>query len=129
MEQTFTVTTMVTDSMTAVNVKSGELPVLATPIMIAEMERAASNCIMTVLPSGKSSVGTEISVKHLSATPVTAVIKVQATLISLDEKRATFNLTAWDEQGIIGEGTHTRAIVDIERFMNRVNEKLVKTDK
>ena len=124
MEQSFTLTALVTDAMTAKQVGSGELPVLGTPVMIAFMEKAAASCLKTSLGEGQTSVGIDISVKHVAATSVADTVKVQAVLTERDERRAIFSVRAWDSTGLIGEGIHIRAIVDVEKFMKRANEKL-----
>lgn len=124
MNESYTITTMVIENMTASYVKSGDLPVLATPVMIGLMEQAASYCLKTQLPEGMTSVGTEVEVRHLSATPLGATVKVQAVLTELSERRASFSLKAYDDAGLIGEGSHTRAIVNAERFMEKAENKL-----
>ncbi len=119
-----TVTEVVTQNKTAATVGSGLLPVYATPAMIALMEKCASECVAPYIEEGKSSVGTMLNVKHLAASPVGITITCTATLTGVDGRRLAFALEAYDEKGLIGEGTHERFIIDIDRFMSKCNSKL-----
>jgi predicted thioesterase len=115
-------TAIVTDDLTAVSMGSGSLPVLATPAMIALMEGAAVTAIDSLLPEGQSSVGIEVNVRHLSATPVGEEIIASAIVTQIDGKRVTFEVRAWDRKELIGEGTHIRYLIDEDRFMARLDE-------
>ena len=119
-----TVTETVTLEKTAANVGSGLLPVYATPAMIALMEKCASECVAPFIEEGKSSVGTMINVKHLAASPIGITITCTATLTEIDGRRLAFSIEASDEKGPIGEATHERFIIDVERFMAKCNSKL-----
>lgn len=121
-----TVTETVTAEKTAANVGSGLLPVYATPAMIALMEKCASECVAPYIDDGKSSVGTMLNVKHFSASPIGMRITCTATLTEIDGRRLAFFLEASDETGIIGEGTHERFVIDVERFMAKCQNKLAK---
>ena len=105
---------------------SGELEVLATPRMIALMENCAYKCIEDDLDDGASTVGTMINVKHLSATPVGMEVTVEAEVSEVDGRRIAFSLKAYDECGLIGEGTHERFIVYSEKFTEKTYSKLQK---
>ncbi|MDO5517707.1 MAG: thioesterase family protein [Clostridium sp.] len=109
--------------MTAEKMGSGTLPVYATPSMIALMENTASVSVADYLEEGKGTVGTLINVKHVSATRVGAAVTCETELIEIDRKRLVFEVKAYDEAGIIGEGTHERFIIDNNRFMENVNNK------
>lgn len=115
--------TVVTDAMTAKALGSGGIAVLSTPYMIAMMEGAAVGCAAELLPEGKTSVGVEISVKHLAATPVGMKMTAHAELTGQEGRIMTFRIWAEDECGLIGEGTHTRAMVDEERFLQKIYAK------
>lgn len=119
-----TVTEVVTKDKTAANVGSGLLPVYATPAMIALMEKCASECVAPYIEDGKSSVGTMLNVKHLAASPIGITITCTATLTEIDGRRLVFSLEASDEKGPIGEGTHERFIIDVERFMAKCQSKM-----
>ncbi|MBQ5390496.1 MAG: thioesterase family protein [Clostridia bacterium] len=119
-----TVTEIVTKEKTAAQVGSGLLPVYATPAMIALMEKCASECVAPYIEEGKSSVGTMLNVKHLSASPIGMQITCTATLTEIDGRRLVFSLEASDEKGPIGEGAHERFVIDIERFMAKCQSKL-----
>ena len=90
--------------------------VFATSKMIALMEIAASRVLKKLLASGECSVGIEININHVSPTSIGAKVKAQAILIEIVDHIFTFTVQAFDESGLIGEGTHKRSIVDIERL-------------
>ena len=116
----------VTADMTAKAVGSGGLEVLGTPFMMALMECAAMWCIQSELPEGKGTVGVDIQSSHLAPTPVGMKITATAevTAVSENGKLVTFKVQAFDEEGLIGEGVHTRAVVSNERFLQKCNDKL-----
>lgn len=109
---------------TALEVGSGSLLVYATPCMVALMEGAACEAIEATLPEGKTSVGTELAVSHLSATPVGMTVRAEAEVIAVDGNALTFSVVAYDEAGKIGEGTHKRFIVNTDRFLEKTYAKL-----
>ena len=117
---------IVTPELTANAVGSGGLDVFGTPFMIGMMECAAMWCIQPELPEGKGTVGVEISSNHLAPTPVGMKVTATAevTAVSENGKMITFKVSAFDEEGPIGEGTHTRAIISNDRFLLKCNEKL-----
>lgn len=109
---------------TALEVGSGSLLVYATPCMVALMEGAACDAIAEAIPDGKTSVGTELSICHTSATPVGLEVRAEAQVTAIEGNTVTFQVTAFDEAGKIGEGTHKRAIVTSQRFLEKVYSKL-----
>ena len=109
---------------TALEVGSGSLLVYATPCMVALMEGAACEAIASCLPEEKTSVGTEISISHLSATPVGLEVWAEAEVTAVEGNLVTFSVTAYDEAGKIGEGTHKRAIITCQRFLDKTYSKL-----
>ena len=117
---------IVTNELTAAAVGSGLLPVFGTPYMIGLMENAAQNALIVFLEEGQGSVGTHLNVKHTAPTPVGMKVFVEAEITAVSEngKMIDFALRAWDEKGPIGEGTHTRAIINNERFLAKCNAKL-----
>ena len=115
--------TVVTAELTAQHMGSGGLAVYATPAMIALMEGAAVAALESSLSEGQSSVGIALDVKHLAATPLGLTVRAEAEVTAVDGKRVTFAVRAWDERELIGEGTHTRYIIDVARFMERVEGK------
>jgi predicted thioesterase len=108
----------------AIHIGSGSSRVLATPWMIAFMERVSHRLLTCCLPDGFSSVGTHLDVRHLAPTPVGATIKVRVEVLSLDENRVQFTIEVWDELEKIGEGKHERVIIDEARFLRRVDKKI-----
>ena len=108
----------------AIHIGSGSSRVLATPWMIAFMERVSHRLLTCCLPEGFSSVGTHLDVRHLAATPVGATIRVRVEVLSLDGNRVYFSIEAWDNQEKIGEGKHERVVIDEARFLRRVERKL-----
>ncbi len=115
----------VTDEVTAAKMKSGSLAVLATPFMVALMEQAAAELCEKFTPEGISTVGTALSIKHLAPTPVGASVKAVAELLSFDGRKAEFKVEAYDEAGLIGEGTHERFTIKIDRFMEKAKERKI----
>ncbi|MCL2034188.1 MAG: thioesterase family protein [Oscillospiraceae bacterium] len=103
---------------------SGLVDVYATPMMIALMELAASECIKPFLEPGQVSVGGHVNVSHVAATPVGMKVSATATVSVADRRRVDFDVTMRDETGEIGSGTHTRFIVDKDKFTAKANEKL-----
>ena len=119
-----TAETSVTREDTAYEVGSGELLVYATPCMVALMEGAACNAIAEAIPEGKTSVGTMLNIQHLAATPVGMDVRAEAEVIEVEGSAITFQITAYDEAGKIGEGTHKRAVITSQKFLDKVYAKL-----
>jgi predicted thioesterase len=117
-------TATVDSSNTAASFGSGLLNVFATPAMIALMEHAAAEAVSPALEEGFSTVGSEINIKHLAATPPGMTVRAKAVLTAVDGKKLVFDIEAFDEAGKIGEGTHTRYIIDSKKFLARAEEKL-----
>ena len=113
------VTSLVEREDTAAEVGSGSLLVYATPCMVALMEGAACEAIAESLAEGQTSVGIELNIKHVSATPVGMDVRAEAEVIAVDGKIITFDLKAYDESGLIGEGTHKRALIQAQKFLDR----------
>lgn len=109
---------------TAYEVGSGSLLVYATPCMVALMEGAACEAIADALPEAKTSVGIALNISHLAATPVGLEVRAEAEVTEVDGNTVTFLVTAYDETGKIGEGTHKRAVVTAQRFLDKVYSKL-----
>jgi fluoroacetyl-CoA thioesterase len=113
----------VVESLLATRLGSGSVEVYATPAMVALMESAAVAAIEGLLPEGQSSVGIALNVRHLAATPPGQLVRARAEVVEVDGHKVTFRVQAWDEQELIGEGTHTRYVIDVARFMQRVRSK------
>ena len=111
---------------TAKVVGSGELDVFATPMMAALMEKAAYLAIASYLPEGDSSVGTRLSISHVSATPIGLKVWAESEVTLVDGKRVEFSVAAYDEAGLIGQGTHERFVVTDQRFLSKTAKKLEK---
>jgi fluoroacetyl-CoA thioesterase len=99
---------------------SGLIDVFATPAMVALMENTALESIHTFLPAGFTTVGAEINVKHLKATPIGMRVTGESFLKDVKLPKLIFEVHAWDEKGLIGIGTHTRVIVEEKVFMERL---------
>ena len=108
---------------TAKALGSGGLDVLSTPKLIALMENAALLSVRPYLDEGMDTVGTQLNVKHLAATPVGMTVTAEAELIEIDRRRLVFSVKARDEVELVGEGTHERFIVDMEKFTSKCNAK------
>ena len=117
-------TLTVTADRTAAAMGVRGVEVFATPFMIGLMEDAAASVIAPHLPSGGSSVGTSVDVKHLAATPVGMTVRAEATLLETDGRRFLFAVEAWDDKEKIGEGRHERfAVPDLAKFLARAMKK------
>lgn len=103
---------------------SGALPVFGTPFMCALMEEAAWKSIAPFLEEGQSTVGTRLNVSHDSATPVGMKVWAESEVVEADGKHLTLKVAAYDEKGLIGQGTHERFIVTDERFLSKTAKKL-----
>lgn len=114
---------LVTEEWTAIRMGSGTVPVLATPALVAVMEEAAVRALEGYLPPGQTSVGVRIDVRHLAATPPGMRVRARATLVAVEGRRLTFRIEAWDDREKVGEADHERVLVDVERFLERVNGK------
>lgn len=115
--------TVVDSTNTALVAGSGTLDVFATPMMIALMERAAWISIAPHLPEGDSTVGTKMDVSHQSATPIGMRVWAESQITELDGKRIELTVSAFDEKGLIGTGTHQRFIVTNDRFLAKAARK------
>ena len=109
---------------TAKEVGSGDLLVYATPCMAALMEGAACAAIEEALPQGQTSVGTALNLEHISATPVGLEVRAQAEVTAVEGKKLCFAITAFDEAGEIGHATHTRVLVNSDKFLEKTYQKL-----
>ena len=116
--------TLVEREDTAKEVGSGDLLVYATPCMVALMEGAACEAIVECLGEDKTSVGMELNISHISATPVGREVRAEAEVTAVEGKVVTFAVSAYDEAGKIGEGTHKRCIVSTQKFLERTYSKL-----
>ena len=117
---TYTSTTVVDNSNTAAALGSGDMDVFATPAMVALMENAAMNAVAPHLEQGQTTVGTQITTSHIKASALGATISATATLTAVDGRSLTFTIVAIEGDKTIGEGTHTRFIVDRERFLAKL---------
>ena len=112
-------TLLVTEDCTARTLGSGELPVLATPRMIALVEETAWKSVSEALEEGEGTVGTRIDVKHLAATPMGKTVRCVTELTAVDRKKLTFRAEVFDDAGKVGEGVHERFIVKNGQFLER----------
>ena len=116
-------TEQVTAAKTAVQFGSGTVAVYATPAMACLIEGACLDAVSAALSPGMTTVGTELSIKHLAATPVGMQVRAQAELTAIDGKKLTFAVAAFDEKEQIGTGTHERFVVNSERFLQKAEAK------
>ena len=110
----------VTSANSAKTMGSGDMDVFATPSMVALMENAAMMAVASALPEGSATVGTQINTSHIKASPIGATITASAQLTEVEGRKLTFAVKAWDDKGTIGEGVHTRFVVDRERFLSKL---------
>jgi predicted thioesterase len=103
---------------------SGALDVYSTPAMIALMERASVLAVSPFLPAGCSTVGTNLDVRHIASSPIGANIRAEGVLTAVDGRKLSFEVRAWDDRELIGEGLHERFIINNEKFMEKTRSKL-----
>ena len=118
------VETIVSEKNTAMAFASGGVEVFATPMMIGMMEKASLSAVDSFLPEGYATVGTHVDISHISATPLGMKVWAKAELIKIKGKALTFKVEAFDEVEKIGEGTHDRFIISLEKFIEKTNGKL-----
>jgi predicted thioesterase len=111
---------VVSEEQTAMRYGAGGVRVLATPVMIGLMEKAAFDAAEAQMTDGDTTVGSLVNVRHLAATPVGQRVVATAELIEIDGRRLVFRVQARDEHRLIGEGTHERGRVNLARFLARV---------
>jgi predicted thioesterase len=111
---------------TAPRIGSGKVHVLATPVMINLFEAAALAAVEEHLAPGFQSLGTVLNVRHIAATPVGMRVRATAEVTAVDKRTIRFNVEAHDERDLIGDGTHERVVVNMQKFDQRVQEKLKK---
>ncbi|MCQ2216495.1 MAG: thioesterase family protein [Bacteroidales bacterium] len=116
----YTASMVVGNNDTALAAGSGSLLVLATPRMIALMEEAAMKCVADSLSASDTTVGTLMNVSHVKASPMGADIRAVAELTAVDGRKLSFSVKAYQGETLIGEGTHERFVVNIERFMSKL---------
>ncbi len=114
---------IVTDQLTAAAVGSGSVEVFATPYMVAAMENAACEAIRPYYGEGENSVGTKLEISHDAATPVGMKYWAEAEVVEVDRRRIVLKVTAYDETGVIGSGTHERFIIQMEKFLAKAEAK------
>jgi predicted thioesterase len=108
---------------TALHLGSGGVEVLATPEMVRMMERAGVAAVDHMLPAGYRTVGVHLDVSHLAPTPLGMEVVARAELLSVEGRKLTFRVEARDGRELVGQGTHQRMIINVERFRERVNAK------
>lgn len=112
------------ESKSAAVMGSGSLMVYATPALVALMEHAACEALKGMLDEDVTTVGTQMNVKHVAATPMGMAVRAEAELTAQEGRGYTFAIKAYDDAGLIGEAEHQRVAVKIEKFMARTNAKL-----
>lgn len=115
---------IVTEDKTAKTYGSGTLEVFGTPAMIAFMENTALKSVAEYIGEGNGTVGTKLNVNHVAATPVGMKVVCETELVKVEGRALTFEVKAYDECGLIGEGTHERFIIMEEKFQAKANSKL-----
>ncbi|MDE2571187.1 MAG: thioesterase family protein [bacterium] len=113
--------------MTAAQAGNPGVEVLSTPMLLQMIEVAAAQCVTPCLEAGQASVGTAVDVQHIAATPVGMIVRAEAEIVTIEGRRVTFAVAAFDEREKIAEGTHERVIVDRSAFLERVAEKQAPT--
>lgn len=113
----------VTEEVTADRIGSGLVKVFATPMMIALIEQTCNESVVPYLEPGQGTVGTHVDVSHCAATPVGMRVWCDSELVEVDRRRLVFDVKAYDECGLIGEGRHERFIIDSAKFQAKIDAK------
>ncbi len=113
----------VTEEVTADRIGSGLVKVFATPMMIALIEQTCNESVVPYLDEGQGTVGTHVDVSHCAATPVGMRVWCDSELVEVDRRRLVFDVKAYDECGLIGEGRHERFIIDSAKFQAKIDAK------
>ncbi len=113
----------VTEEVTADRIGSGLVKVFATPMMIALIEQTCNESVVPYLDEGQGTVGTHVDVSHCAATPVGMRVWCDSELVEVDRRRLVFDVMAYDECGLIGEGRHERFIIDSAKFQAKIDAK------
>jgi predicted thioesterase len=124
MEKIFEKSFTVTKEDTALSLSSGGLEVLATPRLVAWMENVAYEGVESLMADGETTVGTKMTINHLAATAVGGQVRVVATLTETQKRLYTFAIEAFDNKEKIGQASHQRVKISVDRFLAKVNEKL-----
>lgn len=113
----------VTPDLTAPHVGSGSLSVYATPAMAVFVERTCAAMVADLIADGQTTVGSELHIRHLAPTPQGASVRIRAVVEACDDNVITFRAQIWDDVELVGEAEHKRVVIDVERFLRRVQAK------
>lgn len=114
---------LVTPEWTAKHIGSGTVLVLATPMMIALMERTCQESVKPYLEPGEETVGIHVNVHHHAATPVGMTVRCVSEVIEIDRRKITFRVAVYDKQGLVGDGTHERFIINVSKFKEKTEAR------
>ena len=111
------------EKLTAKHIGSGTVLVLSTPMMIALMEKTCRLSVKPYLEEGQETVGTHVDVSHDSAVPVGNKVRCESEVVALDRRKLTFRVVVYDDNGIVGQGTHERFVIDEKKFAQKMETK------
>ena len=114
---------VVSEELTAKHIGSGTVLVLATPMMIAMMEKTCRLSVKPYLEEGRETVGTHVDVSHDSAVPVGNTVWCESEVVAIDRRKLTFRVVVYDDNGIVGQGTHERFVIDEKKFAQKMEAK------
>ena len=114
---------VVSKELTAKHIGSGTVLVFATPMMIALMEKTSQMSVKPYLEAGQETVGTHVDVSHDSAVPVGRKVWCESEVVDVDRRKITFKVAVYDDNGIVGQGTHERFIIDVKKFSEKLASK------
>ena len=114
---------VVSEELTAKHIGSGTVLVLSTPMMIALMEKTCRLSVKPYLEEGRETVGTHVDVSHDSAVPVGNTVWCESEVVAIDRRKLTFRVVVYDDNGIVGQGTHERFVIDEKKFAQKMEAK------
>ncbi len=116
-------TLVVTEDRTAQHIGSGSLRVLATPAMAMLVERTCLELLEPMLEEGQTTVGSGIRLRHLGPTPIGMTVRARVEVTAVEDRQISFRAEVWDEVEKVGEGEHYRVVIDVDRFLRRIQSK------
>lgn len=114
---------LVTPEWTAKHIGSGSVLVLATPMMISLMEQTCQESVKPYLEEGEETVGIHVNVHHHAATPVGMTVRCETEVIEVDRRKITFKVAVYDKEGLVGDGSHERFIIDVRKFGEKTERR------
>jgi len=122
--RTYSSQTRVEEWMTAEKAGNKGADVLSTPQLVQLIEEAAMHCVAPALPAGSLTVGTHVDLEHRKPVPVGFIVRTEVEIVQLDGPRVTFAVQVFDERENVAEGTHERYVIEHQKFLSKIEDKM-----